>query len=107
MLSPRLFASLLLAVTAFCAEPPPLRWIAPGSLEVDGLPWFAENKGEYFRLPARSQETFPPSVWNLAKSPSGARLRLHTDSTAIAVRLEYPSPPNMKNMHAFGQTGVD
>ena len=32
---------------------------------------------------------------------------MRTDSTALAVRLEYPSPPSMNNMHAFGQTGVD
>jgi len=38
---------------------------------------------------------------------SGGRIRLRTDSTALAVRLEYPSPPSMNNMHAFGQTGVD
>jgi hypothetical protein len=102
-----MFSILLLAATAFCADPPALRWIVPSNLEVDGLPWFAENNGEFFRLPERSRDKFPPAVWNLAKSPSGARLRLHTDSTSLAVRLEYPSAPDMRNMHAFGQTGVD
>ncbi len=84
-----------------------MRWIAPADLEIDGLPWFGENKGEFHRLPARSQEKFPPAVWNLAKSPSGGRIRLRTDSTLFAVKLEYPSAPDMRNMHAFGQTGVD
>jgi lysophospholipase L1-like esterase len=85
------------------------RWLPlPSSeLEIDGLPWFAQNGGEFFRLPAASKDKFPLPVWNLAKSPSGARIRVRTDSTTLAVRLEYPSPPDMRNMHAFGQTGVD
>jgi hypothetical protein len=107
MQSLRIVSTILLAVTAYCAEPPALRWIAPANLEVDGLPWFGQNDGEFFRLPVRSQAKFPPAVWNLAKSPSGARLRLHTNSTALAIQLEYPSAPDMRNMHAFGQTGVD
>jgi lysophospholipase L1-like esterase len=85
------------------------RWLPLPSteLEIDGLPWFAQNGGEFFRLPAASKDKFPLPVWNLAKSPSGARIRVRTDSTTLAVRLEYPSPPDMRNMHAFGQTGVD
>ena len=84
-------------------------WIAPPDprLEVDGLPWFAENGGEFFRLPVRLKDTLPQAVWNLGNSPSGGRIRFRTDSNTLAVRVEYPSPPNMANMHAFGQTGVD
>lgn len=91
------------------AQEPTIRWMEFPSpdLEISGLPWFQENHGELFRLPARLQETFPPAVWNLAKSPSGARIRFRTDSNTIGIRLEYPSPPNMQNMHAFGQTGAD
>src|SRR5690242_3125315 len=100
----------LLALALFAQAPESaLRWIPATSteVEVDGLPWFAENQGELYRLPIKLEKTFRPAVWNLAKSPSGGRIRFRTDSPAIAVRLEYPSPPNMANMHAFGQTGVD
>jgi hypothetical protein len=76
-------------------------------VEIDGLPWFRENGGEFFRWPVRLQPTLPKSVWELGKSPSGARIRFRTDSGSLAVRLEYPSAPGMRNMHAFGQTGVD
>jgi lysophospholipase L1-like esterase len=108
MLLPRIIiAFVLLGTIGFCADLQTLRWIAPANLEIDGLPWFSENKGEFFRFPLRSQDNIPHDVWNLAKSPSGARIRLHTDSTTLAVRLEYPSGPEMRNMHAFGQTGVD
>ena len=34
-------------------------------------------------------------------------IRFRTNSSTLAIRLEYPKPPNMANMHAFGQTGVD
>ena len=108
MIDRRTFLTSLLA-TPLAAAGPELRWLPPSSseLEIDGLPWFGQNGGEFFRLPAASQEKFPPPVWNLAKSPSGARVRFRTDATALAIRLEYPSAPNMSNMHAFGQTGVD
>lgn len=102
------FAVLLLAVSA-AAQTPDLAWHSPGEskLEIDGLPWFHENGGELFRLPLRAKDSIATPVWDLAKSPSGGRIRFRTDSNRLAIRLEYPSPPNMKNMHAFGQTGVD
>ena len=76
-------------------------------LTINGLPWLAENQHELIRLPRRLQSTLPPEVWNLGLSPSGGRIRFRSNSTRLAIRLEYPSPPNMANMHAFGQTGVD
>src|SRR5690242_16441589 len=86
-----------------------LQWIQlPGSgAEVDGLPWFAENDGELVRLPVKQKDTYRKPVWELAQSPSGGRIRFRTNSTTLAIRLEYPEPPGMSNMHAFGQTGVD
>ncbi|MDB6025408.1 MAG: hypothetical protein JWM68_1631 [Verrucomicrobiales bacterium] len=86
-----------------------LRWLplTNGNLEINGLPWFKENSGSLSRLPARSKATFRKEVWSLAQCPSGGRIRFRTDSTTLAIRLEYGSPPNMANMHAFGQTGVD
>src|SRR5438105_15616368 len=85
------------------------RWapLANSQMEVDGLPWYGENEGELFRLPIKLKDTYRPPVWDLAQSPSGGRIRFRTNSTAVAIRLEYPGPPRMKNMHAFGQTGVD
>ena len=104
-------ACAVLLATALAAQTTetPWRWISlpSGELEVDGLPWYAENHGELVRLPLRLAQSFRKEVWNLAQSPSGGRIRFRTDAQAIAVRVEYPSPPNMANMHAFGQTGVD
>jgi GDSL-like Lipase/Acylhydrolase family/N-terminus of Esterase_SGNH_hydro-type len=104
-------ALLLFCATTLAAQSQEtaLRWAPPGSetIEVNGLPWYGENDGELFRLPRRLEQTFRPPVWSLAKSPSGGRIRFRTDSKVLAVRLEYPSAPDMANMHAFGQTGVD
>jgi lysophospholipase L1-like esterase len=86
-----------------------LRWFSlpNASVAVHGLPWYAENNGALTRLPLRSKESFRPAVWSLAQSPSGGRIRFRTDTRVLALRLAFPSPPNMANMHAYGQTGVD
>lgn len=101
--------TLLLAVLSLCGQSSDAAWLAvPGpQVEIDGLPWQAENGDDLIRLPRRLKESFRVPVWELAQSPSGGRIRFTTDSTRLSIRLEYPSPPGMRNMHAFGQTGVD
>src|ERR1700719_1226447 len=98
-----------LHVLPLLAEEPRLTWIQISNerVEVNGLPWYLENKGELVRLPRRVKDTYRKPVWDLAQSPSGGRIRFRTNSTALTLRLEYPEPPGMTNMHAFGQTGVD
>src|SRR5882672_643206 len=108
----RRFAFCLLSYAALSvvrAEEPPLRWLPLPNpqMEVDGLPWYSENGGELFRLPVKLKDTYRKPVWDLAQSPSGGRIRFRTNSSTLAIRLEYPEPPGMSNMHAFGQTGVD
>jgi hypothetical protein len=104
---------LLAASASLLAQVPPsetsLRWIELPNpqLQVNGLPWYSENGGKLSRLPERLKDTYRKPVWELAQSPSGGRIRFRTDSPTLVIRLEYPSPPSMQNMHAFGQTGVD
>ncbi len=104
-------ALILLVAATLRAQAPDaeMRWMPLPSegFQVNGLPWYAENGGELYRLPRRLEQTFRPPVWDLAKSPSGGRIRFRTDSALLGIELEYPSPPGMTNMHAFGQTGVD
>jgi lysophospholipase L1-like esterase len=104
----RLLLCTLLALGAF-AETKDLNWIAAtdGRFEVNGLAWFGENHGEWIRLPLRLKDVVRKSVWGLAQAPSGGRIRFRSDAATLAIRLDYPSPPDMANMHAFGQTGVD
>lgn len=104
-----LVLSLIALLSPLYAQQPSLRWVQISSapLEVDGLPWFAENGGELSRLPVKLKDSYRKPVWELAQSPSGGRIRFRTNSTHMSIRLEYPKAPDMTNMHAFGQTGVD
>jgi hypothetical protein len=100
---------LILAAMPLLAQPDEMLWVGvtDSRLEINGLPWQAENGAELIRFPLRLKDALPKAVWGLAQSPSGGRIRIRTDAKKLAVRLEYPSPPSMRNMHAFGQTGVD
>ncbi len=105
-------AFAVFVVTCLCplrAEDAPLHWITLPSaqVQINGLPWYSENGGELFRLPGKLKDTYRPPVWELAQNPSGGRIRFRTNSSVVAIRLEYPGPPEGANMHAFGQTGVD
>ena len=104
-----LSVSLAAPVLALFAGEAPMRWmqLPNQQMEVNGLPWYGENGGELARLPSKLKDTYRKPVWDLAQSPSGGRIRFRTNSGALAIRLEYPGPPGMRNMHAFGQTGVD
>lgn len=103
---------LLGCASAFASTPvasKTTRWISLPNpqIEVDGLPWYRENGNQLVRLPERLKATYPRAVWELAQDPTGGRLRFRTNSREIAIRLEYPKPPHMKNMQSFGQSGVD
>ena len=105
----RFISALFMAAGLVAAQDTVLHWMPVTSAKIDvaGLPWFQENHGEFWRLPARSQDTFPKEVWNLSLDPTGGRIRFRTDSSTVALRLEWPHPPEMGNMHSFGQSGVD
>lgn len=105
----KLLAGVLLTAAAALAQTAGPAWlpVSDSRFEINGLPWLAENGNQLIRLPLRLKDAVTKAVWGLAQSPSGGRIRFRTDSNVIAIRLEYPSTPNMRNMHAFGQTGVD
>lgn len=105
----RVTTALFLAAGLVAAQDTALRWMPVTSPKIDvaGLPWFQENHGEFWRLPASSKDEFPKEVWNLSQDPTGGRIRFRTDSSTVALRLEWPHPPGMRNMHFFGQSGVD
>ena len=86
-----------------------MNWIAfpDDRLEVSGLWWWQETSPKLWRLPPRPQASVPDDVWNLAKQPSGGRIRFATDATKLAIRLHYPSLGYMNNMPRVGQMGVD
>lgn len=105
----RLSSALFVAAGLVAAQDATLHWmpVRSAKIEVAGLPWFHENHDEFWRLPARSKDAFPKEVWNLSLDPTGGRIRFRTDSSTVALRLEWPYPSDMRNMHSFGQSGVD
>lgn len=91
------------------AELDALMWV-PATDErftVSGLHFFKEDGGKWQRFPNRAKGVIPDKVWGLSQSPSGGRIRFRSNTTALALRVVYPLLPNMRNMHAFGQAGID
>ncbi|MGC9320469.1 MAG: SGNH/GDSL hydrolase family protein [Armatimonadota bacterium] len=74
---------------------------------VNGLPWWEETRPKLVRLPKRYRERVREPVWDLAQSPSGARIRFATDSTALGIRARFPRLNYMNNMPRTGQLGMD
>jgi len=105
----RPICALLLAAGLLAGQDVAVNWmpVASAGIDVAGLPWFQANHGEFWRLPAQSKDSFPRAVWNLALDSAGGRIRFRTNSSTVALRLEWPHPSDMRNMHSFGQSGVD
>jgi hypothetical protein len=76
-------------------------------LTINGLAWFSEEKPVLRRLPSRNKDTFPPKVWALAQSPSGARIRFSTDSLSLALDAEGSGTPPPEHITAISNSGVD
>ena len=77
------------------------------AFELDGLPWYSENAPDLFRFPKRIQDHIPKGLWGLAQQTSGVRIRFRSNCTTLGIRLLYPGLSGMRNMHVFGQSGVD
>ncbi|MHC4433136.1 MAG: SGNH/GDSL hydrolase N-terminal domain-containing protein, partial [Planctomycetota bacterium] len=102
-----LFVTFSLPAALFSADD--IRWIdfPASSFEVNGLPWFEENTPDLFRLPKRLKGNVREPVWSLAQSTSGAQIRFKSDCSTLAIRYENLRMSGMRNMHVFGQSGVD
>lgn len=70
-----------------------MKWIdiSDPCIEIRGLPWFAENAPDLWRLPKRAQATTPEGAWRQAVVPSGGRIRLSCDTTSLAIRARLVS----------------
>jgi lysophospholipase L1-like esterase len=86
-----------------------LTWIpaTDPKFTVSGLAFYAEHPGKWQRFPDRAEGKVPASVWRLSQMPSGGRIRFRSDTTAVGLRAVYPALPQMRNMHNFGQAGID
>ena len=70
-----------------------VQWIAfPDSrLELRGLPWFAENSPELWRLPKSAKPRIPKGAWARAIAPDGGRIRFTSTTSRLALRVEVVS----------------
>jgi len=76
---------------------------------VDGLPWFKENGGAFYRLPVRAKVTLREDLWVLGTMPSGGRVRFKTDSPTLRARVQHSRAAGlaMQHMCAVGVSGLD
>lgn len=68
----------------------PVDWIPfpDPRLEVRGLPWFAENSPELWRMPKSARDRLPKGVWTRGLAPDGGRIRFSAATSQLAVRVE-------------------
>ncbi len=95
------------AVSVFAEDE--TRWIdfPDPVFELNGLAWYDENAPDLYRFPKRIEDKIPSGLWNLAQDTSGVRIRFRSTCTQLGIRIVYPKLSGMKNMHTFGQSGVD
>jgi lysophospholipase L1-like esterase len=67
-----------------------VRWLPfPGPhLELRGLPWYQENAPELWRLPRSAQARIPLGAWRRAVASDGARIRLSSTTSRLAIRVQ-------------------
>jgi len=84
-------------------------WIAATDprFQVAGLPWLAENRGEFLRLPERAKAVVRPEVWSLARMPSGGQVRFRSDTTSLRLRVSHTQHIHMWNMPRAGHSTID
>ncbi|MDO8544303.1 MAG: SGNH/GDSL hydrolase family protein [Opitutaceae bacterium] len=82
------------------AEAPPavsarggMQWLPfpDPQLELRGLPWFAENAPELWRLPKTARARIPNGAWNRAVAPDGGRIRFSCPTSRLALRVQIVS----------------
>lgn len=62
-------------------------------LEIRGLPWFATNTPNLWRLPQNAKDRVPKAVWNRAVAPDGGRIRFTSDTSRLVLRVQAAQPP--------------
>ncbi len=85
------------------------RWLDPlncESIQILGFDWLETDK-LYRRMPVCEPGYLPEAVDSLALCCSGGQLRFRTNSTRVAIDVEFAYSPTMDHMTATGQNGFD
>lgn len=75
-------------------------------LEVRGLPWLGENSPDLWRLPGRAMGAVPERVSHLARFPGGGRIRLHSNTSQVSIRLQNRGMARLPSSY-LGTQGFD
>ena len=102
-----IFALTFTAAPLFAEDE--LKWIEfpDPAFELNGLAWYEENAPDLFRFPKRIESQITKGLWGLAQQTSGVRIRFKSDCSSLGIRYENTKMSGMRNMHRFGQSGVD
>ncbi len=82
---------------------PALRWTAfpDDPLECRGLPWLAENLPDLCRLPRGATAILPEGVKQQSRFPSGAYLRLSSDTSELRLRVSCTPVENAPGLDVY------
>jgi len=83
-------------------------WISPADkrLRIEGLYWFKENKGAFYRLPKSVKKNLRPEVWALAKCPAGGCIAFKSNTTLLRIRVKNHDTSHMPHMPLSGSNGI-
>ncbi len=76
-------------------------------LSVFGLPWFDQDSPLLCRLPVRSKSSFRKEIWDLARDPSGGRIRFRTNSKKLTLKARCENDYTMFHITSIAQNGFD
>jgi lysophospholipase L1-like esterase len=86
------------------------------TIAIDGLPWFAENRESFHRLPNRVNNKINEYASSMGKCPSGARIRFKTDSTVLKLKITHGMKDQSRhssaklsywNLSSISASGID
>ena len=69
--------------------------------DVRGLPWFAENSPNFWRMPAKAMESLPKGVQGRSKCPAGGRIVLRCTTSRLALRAAAVNGGKVPRFDAF------
>ena len=81
-----------------------------GVFTVNGLWWFKENAGSYYRLPERARKIaqLNPRALTYSEYPAGGRVRFKTNSSTLSVRIDHGGDPfNWKELSIMAMAGIE
>ena len=84
--------------------------VTAAPLKLEGLPWFAENGNEFYRIPKSAVAEYQAAksgMVSLSHCTSGVAVRFATDSKVVSLRGKLAYSLDMNHMPRAGSAGFD